>query len=117
MAIQGSNMAQAEFGQSQTALSRWDDEGGACPEAVHVDAPETMNGAVEQLRIRVIALEHLITALLAEGSDHQLEVARGLAEAIAPEDGANQHPLTIMAATQMAETVRRAADLRTVHSA
>lgn len=40
MTISTSIMAQAEYRQAQKALSRWDNEGGACPEQTEVVAPE-----------------------------------------------------------------------------
>ncbi len=49
----------------------------------------------------MIALENLMTAVLAEGSDRQLQVARKMAESISPRPGFTQHPLTIQAAGHM----------------
>ena len=60
------------------------------------------------LRVRVIALENLVVALLAEGSERQREVAREMAEYISPRPGFTQHPLTLHAAQQMVHSVERA---------
>ena len=60
------------------ALSRWDNEGGALastPHGAQADVPDMTNAELVQLRIRVIALENLMIAVLADGSDRQLEVA------------------------------------------
>ena len=64
--------------QRQMALSRWDNEGGAGPGGpqgelvaaeVQSQAPALTNTELVQLRIRVIALENLVIALLADASD------------------------------------------------
>ena len=61
--------------QRQIALSRWDNEGGARPGLrqrsldsgnFQSDVPELTNTELVQLRIRVIALENLVIALLAQ---------------------------------------------------
>lgn len=66
------------------ALSRWDNEGGAtlavAPEA-HAGVPDMTNAELVLLRVRVIALENLLIAVLAEGSDRQRQAARDVAEA------------------------------------
>jgi hypothetical protein len=97
--------------QRRRALSRWDNEGGATaaplPDGAG-DVPELTNTELVQLRIRVIALENLVIALLAEGSDRQLAVAREMAAYISPRRGFTPHPLTIQAAAHMVELVDRA---------
>lgn len=101
----------------QRALSRWENEGGAgvCgPESRlgfedgPADVPALTNAELSQLHIRVIALEGLMTALLAEASDRQLEMAREMAAYISPRPGFTHHPLTIRAATQMIDLIERA---------
>lgn len=103
--------------QRQMALSRWDNEGGAGPgrsqealisSEVQSEIPELTNVELVQLRIRVIALENLIIALLAEASDGQLDLAREMAAYISPRPGFTQHPLTVHAAAQMIDLVDRA---------
>ena len=105
----------------QMALSRWENEGGAGPcgprgggisaEAL-AEAPELTKAELVQLRIRVIALENLVISLLAEASDRQLDLAREMATFISPRPGFTHHPLTIHAATQMADLVDRAGHFR-----
>lgn len=100
------------------ALSRWDNEGGALASSSHetrADVPDMTNAELVQLRIRVIALESLVIAVLAEGSDRQLEVAREIAGYIVPRPDITQHPLTIQAADHMTALVDRAVHFRTVH--
>jgi hypothetical protein len=97
------------------ALSRWENEGGAIAAAAHgkqADIPELTNAELVQLRIRVIALENILIAVLAEGSDRQLEVAREMAGYISPRPGFTRHPLTIQAADHMTDLVDRAVHYR-----
>jgi hypothetical protein len=72
------------------------------------------NAELVQLRIRVIALENLVIALLAEASDRQLDLVREMAAYISPRPGYTHHPLTIHAAIQMIDLVERAGRFRVV---
>lgn len=98
--------------QRQTALSRWDNEGGAQPE--QLNTPDLSNTDLVQLRVRVIALENLVIALLAEGSDRTHSVVREMATYISPRPGFTQHPLTLQAATHMMQLVDRALHFREI---
>lgn len=98
----------------QLALSRWENEGGsqsndAPPQSVNTEqaAPELTNAELVQLQIRVIALENILVALLADASDGQLERVREIGVAISPRPGV-EHRLTIHASAQMAHLARRA---------
>ena len=71
------------------------------------DVPLT-NAELVQLRIRVIALENLVIALLAEAPDRQLALARGMAIYISPRTGFTPHPVTLQAADEMRSLVDRA---------
>ncbi len=71
------------------------------------DTPLT-NAELVQLRIRVIALENLVIALLAEATDRQLTLARGMATYISPRAGFTPHPITLRAADEMLSLVDRA---------
>jgi hypothetical protein len=71
------------------------------------DTPLT-NAELVQLRIRVIALENLVIALLAEAPDRQLALARGMAAYISPRIGFTPHPVTLRAADEMLSLVDRA---------
>lgn len=101
----------------QRALSRWDNEGGAGPDGPQLssvessgqaDVPSLTNTELVHLRVRVIALENLIIALLAEATDRQLELVREMASYISPRPGFTHHPLTIHAAVHMNNLVERA---------
>ena len=103
--------------QRRAALSRWDNEGGAGPcgnqsTAAETpegwDVPDLSNSDLVQLRIRVIALENVIIALLAHATEAGLQTVRDMAASILPRAGHTQHPLTIHAATQMLHLVERA---------
>jgi len=107
--------------QFQMALSRWGTDGGAQPDCAQTgpssneaqsEAPQLTNAELVQLRIRVIALENLVIALLAEASDRQFDLVREMAAFISPRAGFTQHPLTIHAATQMIDLVERARRFR-----
>lgn len=93
------------------ALSRWDNEGGALAALVPDVAAashELTNTELVHLRIRVIALENLMIAVLAEGSEQQRQMARDMATLIAPRPGYTQHPLTVHAADHIKDLVARA---------
>jgi hypothetical protein len=107
--------------QRQTALSRWENEGGAAssrlqegsaPGEAQSEVPRLTNTELVQLRIRVIALENLVIALLAEASERQLELAREMAAFISPRPGSTHHPLTVHAADHMVDLVQRAGRFR-----
>lgn len=102
----------------ERALSRWDEEGGAIapsPRTAGLDEHEMTNAELVHLRIRVIALENMMIAVLAEGSDRQREVAGEMAEYISPRPGYTPHPLTLQAADHMRNMVERALHFRTGH--
>jgi hypothetical protein len=107
--------------QSQLALSRWENEGGALAMQRRASSSgkprpirEPVSTAVElaQLRIRVIALENLVITLLAQTSDRQLDLARQMASYISPRPGFTDHRPTIHAAAQMIHLAERADHFR-----
>lgn len=101
------------------ALSSWDNEGGAAAAREVADgdqcdtaSPALGNAELVQLRIRVIAMESLLIALLSKSSDRQLDLARDMASYISPRPGFTRHPMTINAAAQMRHLVGRAGHVR-----
>ena len=104
------------------ALSRWDNEGGASLQGPQegaisgkpdlADVPPLTNAELVQLRVRVIALENLVIALLADAGDRQITLAREMAAYISPMPSFTHHPLTIHAASHMIDLVERAGQLR-----
>lgn len=77
-----------------------------------LDVPLLTNAELVQLQIRVIALENVVMALLAEASDRQLELAREMAVYISPRPGYTTHRLTIHAAARMVSLIEGAAHFR-----
>lgn len=116
MDVPGVSEDVAAFAQRQKALSRLEDEGGANSPEPQASVPELTNVELVHLRVRVIALENVIIALLAAGSDRQLEVARTMATYISPRAGFTQHPLTVRAADHMTDIVDRAVRFRSIQS-
>lgn len=98
--------------QRRAALSRWDNEGGAEAEPPPLGVPPLGEAELIKLRVRVIALENLLLALLTSGSDRQLQAVRDMAIHLAPRQGFTQHPLTLQAAAQMNDLASRADILR-----
>lgn len=94
------------------SFPQWDTEGGARPDIVPVDVPMSAATEAAQLRIRVIALENLIIALLAQAPIEQLELAREMAAYISPRRGYTPHLLTLRAADEMRSLVDRAGQFR-----
>ncbi len=99
------------------ALSRWENEGGASERrsddqsiADHIpsDQPPLSNAELVQLRVRVIALENAVIALLSQADESQLRRVREMASYISPRPGFTHHPLTLHAAAQMSSLVERA---------
>jgi hypothetical protein len=101
-----------EVQNRRRALSRWDNEGGAlaqsAPDVVAAASRELTNTELVHLRIRVIALENLMIAVLAEGSEQQRQMARDMAALITLRPGYTQHPLTVHAADHINDLVARA---------
>jgi hypothetical protein len=103
------------------ALSKWENEGGAAIGG-HPEGPvsrvarsievASIDAELTRLRIRVIALESLVAAILVQCSDRQLDGARDMASYIAPRAGNGPHPLTIKAAARMVRLVARAGRFR-----
>ena len=107
------NSTQALNELRQRALSRWDNEGGALA-AAPTESSDMFSAELVQLRLRVIALESLMIAVLAKGSDLQLDVAREMAGYISSRPGSSNHVLTIQAADHITDLVHRAIHFRTV---
>ncbi len=61
-----------------------------------------------ELKTRVIALESLVIALLATGTEDQRAMAREMATFILPRPGATHHHLTVHAAHRMGDLIDRA---------
>ena len=66
------------------------------------------------LVVRLIALENIIVALLADAPERQSERVREMASYIAPRAGSTPHRLTIEAARNIEALVERAAHYRSL---
>jgi hypothetical protein len=75
-------------------------------------APSLTNAEHVLLHVRVIALENLMIALLAQATDAQLELVRDMAAYISPRPGFTPHPLTLGAAGEMMSLVDRSSHFR-----
>ncbi|MGL4441820.1 MAG: hypothetical protein ACRCUE_21440 [Bosea sp. (in: a-proteobacteria)] len=98
-------------------MARWDGEGGAGPDGPQKHdlgetpadtSAERAEPELQQLHIRIIALENLVIALLADASEAQLDIARRVAADISPRSGSAHHPLTTYAARLMLSAIERA---------
>lgn len=105
----------ARAARRDSALSRWDNEGGALATQVNLppaDIPELTNAELVHLRIRVIALENLLVSMLARASDTQITMGGAIAAHIVPRTGITPHPLTEHAAQHMRDLLARALHYR-----
>lgn len=114
-------MTDSAISQPHTSLSRWDSEGGASPlgpqsgfpmSESKSDVPSLTDAELIHLRIRVIALENLVIALLADGPERQSILAHEMAAHISPRPGYTPHALTIQAASLMIDLAKRAQSFR-----
>ena len=99
------------------AIGRWESEGGSSNDWVHPQEPTTVVGAIGDaedgnIRVRLIALENIIVALLAEAPQSQSDLVLEMARYISPRAGATPHRLTIEAGRNMMALVERAAHYR-----
>lgn len=103
-------------------IGRWENEGGSV-RAWHRDMPvevpsitvagEIGDAEAANTRVRLIAIENIIVALLADAPDDRLELIREMATFISPRPGMTPHQLTIEAARNMVAIVERAEHYRT----
>ena len=107
----------------QTALARWDGEGGAGPDGPQDgtqpdsepgESAASVRAELTRLRVRVIALENLTIALLADASPRQLDLISDMAAFITPRAGATRHAITNQAASQMVSLADRAEHFREI---
>lgn len=69
---------------------------------------QSVNTELEHLHIRVIAMENLLIALLAQDPDRTRRTVREMAAFISPRSGFTSHPRTLGAAAQMVHIAERA---------
>ena len=99
------------------AFARWFEEGGAhgdAPPPLPPDSPDPLltNAELVQLRVRMVAIENLMLALLAQTCEEPRAMARRMAAHIAPRPGFTPHRLTLHAAALMQHLGGRAREIR-----
>jgi hypothetical protein len=94
------------------AVSTWENEGGSELGPPPAAEPPVASAECVQLLVRVIALENLVIALLADASEHQRATALEMAGFISPRPGFTPHPLTLRAAEAMRSLLDRAERFR-----
>jgi len=99
------------------AIRRWENEGGSNigwsdPPGASTVAGEIGDAEKANIRVRLIALENLVVALLAGAPDDKSDLAREMARYISPRPGATPHRLTIEAARNMLAIIARADQYR-----
>jgi hypothetical protein len=99
------------------AIGRWENEGGSLDGRPRQEQSATVAGEIGDaengnIKVRLIALENLVVALLAEAPESQSELVREMARFISPRPGMTPHRLTIEAARNMLAIVERAAHYR-----
>jgi hypothetical protein len=95
------------------AMQNWENEGGSdTAVAVLPRTARVTDAEIAQLRMRVVALEGVVLALLAQGSGPQRQAAAEMAAHIRPRPGRTPHPLTLRAAARITQLVARARAVR-----
>jgi len=67
---------------------------------------------LERFRIRVVAFENIVIALLATASARQIALVRKMAAHVSPRPGFMQHRVTVHAAVEVLSLVERAEPFR-----
>ncbi|SDG85364.1 DUF1971 domain-containing protein [Pelagibacterium luteolum] len=107
----------------ERSIAMWDSEGGASsneppapmePGRDREQDPQLSNAELVNLRVRVIALENLVIALMSQASNQEVDIAKEMAALILPRPGYKQHPLTIKAAEHMSDLLDRAARFKSM---
>lgn len=74
--------------------------------------PHQTEVELAHLHHRLIALENVVIALLADAPDRQLVLAHAIAAYITPRTGRTQHPSTVHAAALIRQLLTRAGHVR-----
>ncbi|WP_265564121.1 hypothetical protein [Sphingomicrobium arenosum] len=84
-----------------------DNEAGKSRTDGQWDVPPLDHSELVQMRIRLIALETIVTGLLCDISTQQRAAIEQLALTISPKDGGQRHPLTELAAADVRKFFER----------
>ena len=113
MAVNSDDRRSARTSAHDGAIGRWENEGGDTA-GLHPHERSSVVGEIGDvedgnLRVRLIALENIVVALLAGSPDSQSTLVREMADYISPRPDTTPHRLTIEAARNMVALVERAA--------
>ena len=113
MGIESDDRTSARTSAHDGAIGRWENEGGDTA-GLHPHERGSVVGEIGDvedgnLRVRLIALENIVVALLAGAPDSQSALVREMADYISPRPGVTPHRLTIEASRNMIALVDRAA--------
>ena len=113
MGIDSDDRTSARASAHDGAIGRWENEGGDTA-GLHPHERGSVVGEIGDvedgnLRVRLIALENIVVALLAVAPDSQSTLVHEMADYISPRPGVTPHRLTIEAAHNMIALVERAA--------
>lgn len=102
----------------ERSIGRLEEVGGAQPGLAPSDPGHTVVGAIgdaeaANLRVRLVAIENILVAMLANSPDSQLDLIREMAAYISPRSGKTPHRLTVEAARNMLAIIARAEHYRT----
>ena len=101
----------------ERSIGRLEEKGGAQPRPDPHGVEQTVVGAIgdaeaANLRVRLVAIENILVALLAAAPESQLELIREMAAYISPRSGKTPHRLTVEAARNMLAIIERAEHYR-----
>ena len=113
MTMNGDHLRSVRVSAHDGAIGRWENEGGDTA-GLHPHERGSVVGEIGDvedgnLRVRLIALENIVVALLAGAPDSQSTLVREMATYISPRPGMSPHRLTIEAARNMLALAERAA--------
>ena len=113
MGINSDDRKSARTSAHDGSIGRWENEGGDTAGLQTHERGSVVGeiGDVEDgnLRVRLIALENIVVALLAGAPESQSRLVREMADYISPRPGVTPHRLTIEASRNMIALVDRAA--------
>ena len=113
MGVENDEFAPSRAEIHRRALGRWEVEDGGVESSSHQDHA-TVAGKIGDaedgnIKVRLIALENLVVALLAGAPDSESDLVREMARYISPRPGMTPHRLTTEAARNMLALLERAA--------
>ena len=113
MEVENDEFAPSRAEVHRRAIGRWENEDQSVESSSHQDlatvAGEIGDAEAGNIKVRLIALENLVVALLAEAPERQSDLVREMAAYISPRPGMAPHRLTTEAARNMLALVERAA--------